>query len=1168
MKNFILSILVVSFFFTASVEAQQTTSNNDYGIVRLPVIEIDQQRYVGKSVSEVLTSELNLSSSYTFNPSEKAPVTDNIGMTHQRYNQFFNGFKVEFAEIIVHYDAAGNLQKINGSYFNIGNVNTSPSISANDALDGAISAIGINTPLWEDEEAAQFANYEKPEGELVILADPSDDSIFRFTWKFDLFAKGQAIRDWVYVDASNGEMVLRNPIIKHATNFGHDGRSKTKLAAYVPTLSEAKMNGYTSSTALVAANADTKYSGSNITIQTFDNGGAWILADFPGGTQVASWDAHFNLPNDPSGASLIPDPNNDNDWESSEFPGKTLGEIDSHYGAMSTWNYWNTYHGRNSYDNAGTTINSYVHVSSSTGDPNFNNAFWNGVWMSYGDGSCGTTEGCNGFDILTALDVCAHEIGHAVTSSTADLVYARESGALNEGFSDIWAAAVEHRTKGTGTDTNPNDEVWLIGDEIDRRTGSVGLRSMSSPNVKSQPDTWRGTFWQPATVGEGCVTPDGNTNDNCGVHTNSGVLNYWFYLLVEGGAGTNDNADAYSVSAIGMTKAELIAFRTLNVYLTNSSDYAAARTASISAVSDLYGACSPETRTVVDAWHAVGVGNAATTIYNGTTWSNGAPTAIAGTHALFNASYNTSTADITACSCEVAMSSTVTVDAAGFLDITGNIKVGTGSTLLVEHEGSVRQINDDAIVTNDGTISVLKTTPMMAAKSFMVSGSPMTTETREGVFGPGYKVRHHLTAMFDPNTAVELVSPGINNWADETGNNWVTHAGLLNPGEGYLVFPQPDATSSGIYTQTHTLGTLTNGVVNFNMDFNGTQNASPSILANPYASAIDAELFFDDPANADIDVVYFWEHLTPVSLTYPGYNAANYDMGDISLYSETLGTGVAAANGGVAPTQFIASGQGFGVKPIAGGMAAFNNAMRVTGPNDTYRSNETVNRDRLWMHVYNDTYGLGSTALIGFTENTSDGYINSEDVHRIPTPVSLYSELETGEELVVNALGTFETEDTFYLSFTTQVKETQDYRISIHDMDGINLENASVYLIDSLTGSVTNLTEGDYTFQSAEAVYHKRFKVVFENSVLGINDSNLDSVILYPNPTQNVVTIVSPQIIVTSATVYDIQGRIVYEVDFKNQTNYQIDLSAMEAALYFIEIATENGTAMKRVVKK
>jgi surface protein len=87
------------------------------------------------------------------------------------------------------------------------------------------------------------------------------------------------------------------------------------------------------------------------------------------------------------------------------------------------------------------------------------------------------------------------------------------------------------------------------------------------------------------------------------------------------------------------------------------------------------------------------------------------------------------------------------------------------------------------------------------------------------------------------------------------------------------------------------------------------------------------------------------------------------------------------------------------------------------------------------------------------------------------------------------------------------------------------------------------------------------------DGLLEIIQSNLESVSVYPNPTRNIVTIVSPQIMLTSATVYDIQGRKVSEVDFRNQTIYQIDLSDMEAAVYFINIATEKGTVTKRVIK-
>jgi Zn-dependent metalloprotease len=96
-------------------------------------------------------------------------------------------------------------------------------------------------------------------------------------------------------------------------------------------------------------------------------------------------------------------------------------------GAEKTYDYWTSVHGRNSFDNAGAAIKSYVHYSS-----NYDNAYWNGSVMTYGDGS-GTY-----FDILTSIDVAAHEIGHAICSNTANLAYQPESGAMNEAFSDIW----------------------------------------------------------------------------------------------------------------------------------------------------------------------------------------------------------------------------------------------------------------------------------------------------------------------------------------------------------------------------------------------------------------------------------------------------------------------------------------------------------------------------------------------------------------------------------------------------------------------------------------------------------------------------------------------------------------------------------------------------------
>jgi hypothetical protein len=122
---------------------------------------------------------------------------------------------------------------------------------------------------------------------------------------------------------------------------------------------------------------------------------------------------------------------------------------------------------------------------------------------------------------------------------------------------------------------------------------------MSDPKDFGDPDTYMGDNWRNTCGGCG---------DNGGVHSNSGVMNYWFYLVAMGGSGTNDNGDTYNISGLGKSAASAIAFRNMTVKLSQNSDYAAARAGAIEAAEDLYGACSNAVKQVTNAWYAVGVG--------------------------------------------------------------------------------------------------------------------------------------------------------------------------------------------------------------------------------------------------------------------------------------------------------------------------------------------------------------------------------------------------------------------------------------------------------------------------------------------------------------------------------------------------------------------------------
>jgi Zn-dependent metalloprotease len=271
------------------------------------------------------------------------------------------------------------------------------------------------------------------------------------------------------------------------------------------------------------------------------------------------------------------------------------------WATKASYNYFSGIHSRNSFNNNNGVLDGYVNATFWNGTSYYTNnaSMGNSGTMKVGLSSTGTLANSYG-----TLDIIGHEYTHAVTAWSAALVYQNESGALNESFSDIFGEIIENYTLGS------ND--WLLGGN--RTSGAI--RSMSNPNAFNDPDTYLGTNWFTGT------------GDNGGVHTNSGVQNYWFYLITQGGSGTNDSGNPFNITGLGITKARAIAYRTLTVNLFNqfNATYALARTASIQSAIDLYGANSTEVNTVTNAWCAVGIGNApsAVTVSGGGTFCNSA----------------------------------------------------------------------------------------------------------------------------------------------------------------------------------------------------------------------------------------------------------------------------------------------------------------------------------------------------------------------------------------------------------------------------------------------------------------------------------------------------------------------------------------------------------------
>ena len=253
-------------------------------------------------------------------------------------------------------------------------------------------------------------------------------------------------------------------------------------------------------------------------------------------------------------------------------------DLNTTYNAIaSTLSFLSTNYGRDSYDNAGKKVSSYGHYGR-----NYVNAYWDGRRLVFGDGDGSVS------NYLGVLDVAAHEFGHAMTENEANLTYSYESGALNEAASDILAAAVEADVDGAVT-----QDTWDVGEDC--WLSDPALRYMSHP---SDDDSSRDHYSARYT----------GSSDNGGVHWNSGIANHWFYLLSEGGQ-HHDSAFASGtdVTGVGIDVAYDVWYEALNNYMTSSTDFAGARTATESACTAL--GYTTECDSVSAAWAEVGVGS-------------------------------------------------------------------------------------------------------------------------------------------------------------------------------------------------------------------------------------------------------------------------------------------------------------------------------------------------------------------------------------------------------------------------------------------------------------------------------------------------------------------------------------------------------------------------------
>ncbi len=439
---------------------------------------------------------------------------DLTGGSRFRFEQSYQGLPVWPSEIGIHLNNNGNVTLMNGSYLSQQRrpLNLKPVVTAEMAQETALKTKPSNTKLSQ-----------KP---VLIIYLPDNDSSARLAWRLELEVSLDQ-RLMIVIDALNGDILTEFNQIHNAaaTGSGVDLLSQTRP------------------------------------LHLYEEKGQYLMVD----TSKPMYDAATE-----NGVILV------YDWMNQELQedvkpqliqsnnpnaGFLADAVSAAYNLSNTYDYYLERHQRNSLNGKGGDMVAIVRVKRG-----FNNAFWSGKAMYFGDGQ----------PFAASLDVVAHELTHGVIQHTANLIYQNQSGALNEAFADIFGEMVEARQNGK------ND--WLLGTNV----GEIA-RSMSRPEDYSQPSHMNNYQNLPNTE-------DG---DNGGVHINSGIINHAYYLFAQN---------------VGIQDAEKIFYRALSTHLLTNSQFVDARLAVLDSAKELFGDNSTQVQKAAEAFDKVGItGNIAST---------------------------------------------------------------------------------------------------------------------------------------------------------------------------------------------------------------------------------------------------------------------------------------------------------------------------------------------------------------------------------------------------------------------------------------------------------------------------------------------------------------------------------------------------------------------------
>ena len=545
------------------------------------------------------------------------------------------------------------------------------------------------------------------------------------------------------------------------------------------------------------------------------------------------------------------------------------------------------------------------------------------------------------------------------------------------------------------------------------------------------------------------------------------------------------------------------------------------------------------------------------TTWNGTVWSNGLPTASTRVTFLFSGTYNV-TAPMSACSVRI-LSGDVVVNSGISLTVDGIVDVSAGS-LTFENNASLVQVQNTA---NIGSITYKRDAKPMFKYDYTYWASPVATQNIRS-FSPTTLLDKYFywnTGIFNWSTIYAFTNPGPYNTTMTPGIGYIMRA----PDGGVPLF---DLTTRRVFNGVFT-GVPNNGTISVPIVVSGVNKKN--FIGNPYPSAINAVSFIMDAQNSTaVDgTIYLWTHNTPVT-------ALVYNTNDFATLNIAGGVGTGVASPGInnsIPGNFIAAGQGFFINgKTATSVAYFRNSMRSASNSQFFRLNENTSLEenylgdhhRFWLEIINAD-NVYKQALIGYFQNATSGYDSGYDgkLMNEASTVNLYTFLED-DKLSIQGKGLpFQQEDTFPLGYSTNASGS--LTIKKIAQDGI-FTTQHVYLEDKDLNIIHNLSQSDYSFNSAQGTFDNRFVIRFTSNVLGINDPVFNDNALLVFKKNEDINIESMNIVMDRIQIYDMRGRLIASKNDVNNTKYSFTNLNIAQQVLLVKVTDVDGIEVTKKI--